>query len=58
MLGHALPLQGGHAWTEVEDAAVKAGVAAADRHARLDWDAVAACPGLSARSAVRIHTRA
>lgn len=58
MLGLALPLQGGNAWTEAENAALTAIMAAGDKRARRDWDAVAASPDLSGRSAVCIRPRA
>lgn len=56
--GPCSPLQASTDWTEAEDAALKSSLAAADQHAQRDWDAVAASAGLSARTAVRIHTQA
>ena len=45
------------AWTQLETAALKASMAALDKHKRLDWDAVADYPGLQNRTGVRTQTR-
>jgi hypothetical protein len=57
VLGLASLLQGGHTWTEAENAALKASMSGSDNRGGRDWDAVAAYPGLQNRSGVCIQPR-
>lgn len=50
------PLQGGNPWTKAQDAALVTSIASAHTRGKVDWDIVAAHPGLEDRTGVRIQT--